>query len=107
MAFLSTTVWVFSLAIPYGMHLVVPTHPHFFLVVCHPNKTFPLKELEQEPHNRFSLLPTARPYPPLPLTHDPQLPVLARYRLVMSRPYACSTFVYVQNLFAAHAFAVV
>ena len=66
-----------------------------------------LKKLEQEPHNRFSFLPTARPYPLLPLTHDPQLPVLAGYRLVMSRPYACSTSMYVQNLFAAHAFAVV
>ena len=34
----------------------------------------------------------------LPLTHDPLLPVLAGYRLVMSGPYACSTSVYVQNL---------
>ena len=62
-AFLSTIVWVFSLAIPHGMHLVVQTHPYFFWVVCHPSKTFPLKEPEQEPQNRLSLLPTARPYP--------------------------------------------
>ena len=55
------------------MHLVVPTHPYFFWVVCHPNRTFPLKEPEQEPHNRFSLLFTARSYPFLPLTHDPPL----------------------------------
>ena len=45
-AFLSTTVWVFSLAIPHGMHLVFPIHHSLFWVVCHPNKTFPLKEFE-------------------------------------------------------------
>ena len=38
------------------------------LAVCHSNRTFPLKEFEQEPQNRFSSLPTARPYP---LTSDP------------------------------------
>ena len=49
----------------------------------------------------------AKPYPPLTLTHDPPLPILVGYRLVMSGPYACSTSVYVQNLSATHAFAVV
>jgi len=29
-ALLPVTVWVLSLSIPYGMHLVVPTHPYFF-----------------------------------------------------------------------------
>ena len=29
------------------------------------------KEFEQEPQNRLSLLPTAKPYLLLPLTHDP------------------------------------
>ena len=105
--FLSTTMWVFPLPIPHGMHLVVPTHPYFFWAVCHPSRTFSLKELEQEPQNRLSSLPTTRPYPLLPLTHDPPLPVLAGYRLVMFGPYACTTSVYVQNLSAAHAFAVV
>ena len=42
-----------------------------FWVVCHPSRTFALKEFEQEPQNRLSLLPTARSYPLLPLTHDP------------------------------------
>ena len=107
MAFLFSTEWVFSLPIPYGMHLVVPTHPYFFWRVCHPNRTFPPKEPEQEPLNRISPLPITRPYPFLPLTHDPLLLVLARYRLVMFRPCECSTSVYVQNLSAAHAFAVV
>ena len=107
MAFLFATMWVFSFAIPHGMHLVVQTHPYLFWVVCYPCRTFPPKEPEQKPYNRFSLFPTAKPYFLLPLTHDPPLPVLAGYRLVMSRPCACSTFVYVQNLFAAHAFAVI
>ena len=107
MAFLSATVWVFSLPIPHGMHLVVTNHPYFFWVICHPNRTFTPKELEQEPQNKLSPLPTTRPYHLLPLTHDPPLPVLARYRLVMSGPYACSTSVYIQNLYAAHAFVMI
>ena len=69
-AFLSTIVWVFFLAILHGMHLVIPTHHSLFWVVC---QTFPPKEFEQELHNRLSLLPIARPYPLLPLTHDPPL----------------------------------
>ena len=107
MAFLSATVWVFSLAIPHGMHLVIPTHPCFFWVVCHPSRTFPPKEPEQEPQNKFSPLPTSRPYPLLPLTYDPPLPGLVGYRLVVFEPYAYSTSVYVQNLSAAHVFTVV
>ena len=55
------------------MHLVIPTHPYFFWVVSHPSRTLPPKESEQEPQNRLSLLSTARPYPLLPLTHDPPL----------------------------------
>ena len=52
-----------SLPIPNGMHLVVPTHHYFFCAVCCPSKTFPSKEFEQEPQNRFSPLPIARPCP--------------------------------------------
>ena len=33
------------------------THPCFFWVACHPSRTFPPKEPEQEPHNRFFLSP--------------------------------------------------
>ena len=67
-ALLPVTVWVLSLSIPHGMHLVVPTHPYFFWEVCHPSKTFPPKEPEQEPQYRFSPLPTVRP---CPLTSNP------------------------------------
>ena len=100
-------VGALSLPIPHGMHLVVPTHPYFFLAVCHPSRTFPPKKPEQEPQNRFSPLSTARPCHLLPLTHDPLLPILAKYMLVIFGPCACSTSVYVQNLSAAHAFAMV
>ena len=65
-------MWVFSFFIPHCMHLVVPTHPYFFWAVCHSGRTFPLKEPEQESHNRFSPLLTARPYP---LTSDHDLTV--------------------------------
>ena len=34
-------------------------------------------------------------------------PILAGYRLVMSRPYACLSSMYVQNLPTAHAFIVI
>ena len=63
MTFLSAMMWVlsFSLPIPHGMHLVVPTHSYLFgwyvILVGH----FSLKEPEQELQNRFSPFPTARP----------------------------------------------
>ena len=100
-------VGALSLPIPHDMHLVVPTHLYFFLAVCHPSRTFPPKELEQEPQNRFSPLSTARPCHLLPLTHDPLLLILAKYRLVIFGPCVCSTSVYVQNLPTVHALAVV
>ena len=89
------------------MHLVIPIHLSLFCLVCYPSRTFPLKEPERKSQNKLSSLLTTRPYPLLPLTHDPPLPVLAGYRLVMFGPCAYTTSVYVQNLSAAHAFAVV
>ena len=70
-AFLYATVRVLSLSlpIPYGMHLVVPTHPCFLWVVCHPSKTFPPKSLSRNPKIGFPLsLPLD--YALLPLTYD-------------------------------------
>ena len=54
---LPAVVWMLSLSlfIPHGMHLVVPTHPYFFQEVCHPSRTFPLKEPEQNPRIGFPL----------------------------------------------------
>ena len=57
MAFLPVIVCVLSLSIPHGMHLVVPTHPYFFWVACHPSRTFPPKEPEQKPQNRLFSFP--------------------------------------------------
>ena len=85
------------------MYLVIPTHPYFFWVVSHHSRTLPPKESEQDPKNRLSLLPTARPCPFLPLTHDS----LLLYWLVVFGPCACSSSVYVQSVFTAHAFAMV
>ena len=72
-AFLSTTVWVFSLTIPHGILQVVLTHPSFFWMICHPSRTSPPKESERELQNRLSFIPIARPYFLLPLTYDPSL----------------------------------
>ena len=55
------------LPIPRRMHLVVTTHPYFLQVVRYPNRIFSPKKPEQEPQNRFFLLPTARS---CPLTFD-------------------------------------
>ena len=71
--FLSTIVWLFSLAILHGMHLVVPTHLSLFWMVCYPSRTFSLKEFEWEHQNRHFLLLTVKPYTLLPLTHNPPL----------------------------------
>ena len=90
-------VGALSLAIPHGMHLVVPTYSYFFWVVCHPNRTFPSKELSRNPRIGFPLSPLSE-HTLLPLTHDPPPPILTRYRLVKSRPCTCSTSVCVQNV---------
>ena len=47
--------------------------PCFFWVVCHPNRTYLLKELEQEPWNRPFPLSSPPNHTPLPLTHDPTM----------------------------------
>ena len=67
---------------------------------------FPQKNLSGNPRIGFSLSPLPD-HTLLRLTHDPSLPVLAGYRLVMSGPCVCSTSVFVQNLPAAHVFVVV
>ena len=70
-ASLSATIWVFSLAISHGIHLVVPTHPSFFWMVYHPSRTLPPKKYEREPQNRlsFSPLPDHTLFYLWPITH--------------------------------------
>ena len=53
------------------MHLVIPAHLCLFWVVYHPSRTFFQKSLSENPKIGFPLLPAAKPYPLLPLTHVP------------------------------------
>ena len=50
------------------------------------------KSLSKNPKIGFFPLPTSRPCPLLSLIHDPPLPILAGYRLVVLRSCACFTF---------------
>ena len=50
------------------IRLVISAHVYLFWVKCPPSRTFSPKEFEQKPQKRLPLLPTARPYPLLPLT---------------------------------------
>ena len=97
----------FSLPIPHGMYLVVPTQFCFFWVVCHPSRTLPPKEFEQESQNRFFPSPHHQTIPSYLWPMTSPCPILAGYRLVMSGPCVCLSSMYVQNLPTAHAFVVV
>ena len=72
--------------------------------------TLPPKESKQEPQNRFPFSPLPN-HAFLPLTHDLTLSCIGwlqvGYKLVRFGPYACLFSMYVQNLLAAHAFAVI
>ena len=78
--------------------LILTSFGRYFIPVGH----FPQKSLSRNPRISFPLSP-----PPdhtlLPLTYDLPPLVLARYKLVKSEPYACSTFACVQNLPAVFA----
>ena len=87
------------------MHLVISTHFSLFWVVCHPSRTFPPKELEQEPHNRLSPSPHHQTIPSLISKLWPTTPVLVGYKWVVPEPCGCSTSMCVHGLPAVHAFA--
>ena len=80
----------FSHTNSYSMYLVIPAHFCLFWVVCHLSRTFPLKELEQEPQNR--LLHSPQRQTTLFLTSDPwpTALVLAGYRLVVLESCVCA-----------------
>ena len=72
-----TCTWWFQLILPsFGWHIIPVGH-------------FLQKSLNKNSKIGFFLLPTARP---CPLTHDPPLPILAGYRLVVPGSHACFTF---------------
>jgi len=87
------------------MHLVIPTHISSFWVVCHPNKTFPPKKLEQESQNRLPISSHRQTIPSLTFDPWPTMPILAGYKWVVVEPCACSTPMWVHGLSATHAFA--
>ena len=73
------------------MHLVIPAHISLFWMVCHSSRIFPPKELERESQNRLLLSPHRQTIPSLTSDPWPIAPVLAWYRWVVPKPYACST----------------
>ena len=87
------------------MHLVILAHLSLFLVVCHPSKTFLLKEIERELQNRLSPSPYHHTMPFLTSDSWPTTLALARYKWVVPEPYECSTSMHVHGLPAVHAFA--
>ena len=87
------------------MHLVIPTRPSLFWLVCHPNRTFPPKEFEWESQNRLSPSPHRQTISFLTSNPWPTTLVLAGYKLVVLEPCACSTSMCVHGLSTVHAFA--
>ena len=74
---LMACAWWFQLIFTsFGWHIIPTGH-------------FPQKSLSTNPIIGFFPFPTTRPWP---LTHDPPLPILAWYRLVVPGSHACSTF---------------
>ena len=106
-AFLPATMCVLSLSLSLmactqGFQLILTSFGRYVI----PARHFSQKSLSRNLRIGF-LLSSSSNHTFLPLTYDPLLPVLAGYRLVMSGPYACSTPIYIQNLSAAHVFAVI
>ena len=99
-AFLSTTMWVFSLAIPHGIHLVIPTHPTFFWVVCHPSRTSPQKNLSRNPRIDF-------PFSPPPDHTLSYLWPMTHHSCIGWVQIGSAWALCVKSLSAAHAFAMV
>ena len=88
------------------MHLVIPAPLCLFLVVCHPSRTFPPKELERELQNRLPPSPHRQTTPSLTSDPWPTSLVLVGYKLVVHGSCACSTPIWVICLFSVHAFAI-
>jgi len=84
--------WVFSFTNSYGIHLVIPAYLSLFWVVCHSSRTFSPKGLERESQNRLPSSPHHYTIPSFTSDPQPTGPILAGYKWVVPKPYACSTF---------------
>ena len=76
LSLMACTWWFQLILTSFGWHVIPAGH-------------FPQKSLSKNPIIGFFPLHTARP---CPLTHDPPLPILARYRLVVPGSRACFAF---------------
>ena len=76
LSLMACTWWFQLILAPFGWHVIPAEH-------------FPQKSLSKSPIIGFFPLPTARP---CPLTHDPPLPILAGYKLMVPGSCACFTF---------------
>ena len=76
LSLMACTWWFQLILTSFGWHVIPAGH-------------FPQNSLSKIPKIGFFPLPTARP---CPLTHDPPLPILARYKLVVSGSRVCFTF---------------
>ena len=76
LSLMAYTWWFQLILTSFGWHVILVGH-------------FPQKSLSKNPKIGFFPLSTTRP---CPLTHDPPLPILAGYRLVVPRSRVCFTF---------------
>ena len=76
LSLMACTWWFQLILTSFGWHVILVGH-------------FPQKSLSKNPKIGFFPLSTARP---CPLTHDPPLPILAGYKLVVPRSCACFAF---------------
>ena len=93
--FVCLLIMTFSLAIPHGMHLVVPTHLSSFGWIVIPAGRFLQKSLSENPRTGFPFSP------PLDYTFSylwPTTPVLVGYRSIVPGLCICSTSCVCQKL---------
>ena len=76
LSLMACTWWFQLILTSFGWHVVPAGH-------------FPQKSLSKDPRIGFFPFPPTRP---CPLTHDPPLPILAGYRLVVFGSRVCFTF---------------
>ena len=106
MAFLSTIVWVFSLHLSWHE----PSSSNSFLLLLGGKSSqqdiTPKRIWAGTPEYAFPSL-YRQTIPSLTSNPWPTTPILVGYRLMVFGLCACSTYVYFQSLFAAHAFVMV